>query len=158
MSLLEQDRLIIPRKEHARTQHQAPARPSTAEMANATCLRVIRLIDNGTIEPKRMTPNQNIIEYGPSIRDSAPTRAAADDELKANVHKGKDREKFSRFRPQSRTATPEHFVCRNLSRDHHQFDGTNSRGHTGHDPQQRNQSGVPERDTNGLRKQKPSRS
>ena len=72
----------------------------------------------------------------------------------SHVHKGKDREKFRRFRPQSRTATPEHFVCRNLSRDHHQFDGTDGRGHTGHDPQQRNQSGVPERDTNGLRKQK----
>ena len=58
-------------------------------MTNATCLRVIRLIDNGTIEPKRMTPNQNIIEYGPSIRDSAPTRAAADDELKATCTKAK---------------------------------------------------------------------
>ncbi len=100
-----------------------------------------------------ITPNQNIVDCGPLIRLSAPALAPVKAEPKSNMDESKNCKQFGDFNPEGGSTAPADSIRINQFENHEQFDATNGTCHSGHDPQQRNQSGIPKRNAYSLSQQ-----
>ena len=68
----------------------------------------------------------------------------------SNVDKGKNGEQFCNFNPEGSSSAPANGIRIDPFHDHEKFNTADGTGHAGHDPKQRNQSGIPQRDADGL--------
>ncbi len=67
-----------------------------------------------------------------------------------NVDKGKNGKQFCNFNPEGSSSAPANGIRIDPFHDHEKFNTADGAGHAGHDPKQRNQSGIPQRDADSL--------